>query len=252
MSKKVTRSPREGIADTRLRGDEKRKLVLLWLAEYQYSTLSIMAEVLGVTSTSQWPFFNRLIAGGIVRRIGVETVRGKLFLLTPVGRELAAEFTEKALDVLTEPNRVTVSTVRHNLCVQWAVLARLQPGMNHTFEKHLKFADKDKVPDALLEHNGRLTALEIELSHKRTNRVYRAFYDHINAMKDKQYFNVEYVFSNVALRNNYQAKFDEKEWPIIERRKGQLIQSERVFQPDSMAGLRDRFTFVVQDFDAKK
>lgn len=252
MSKNSKKSPRIGIDDTRLRGREKQEKVFLWLAEYHYSTISIMSKALGVNSVGQWAFFKRLIDAGLLRKIEVPTVKEKLFLMTRDGRELACELTEKALDYVTEPSKVSVPIVRHNLCVQLAILERLKPGINHTFEKHLSFTDKDKLPDALLENDGRATALEIELSHKRTNRVYRAFFDHIRGMKDKHYFDVEYVFSSTSLRNNYKAKFDAIEWPVIERKDGRLRQSDKTFKPDSVAGLRERFSFVVQDFDAKK
>jgi hypothetical protein len=251
MTKSVKKSPREGIEDTRLRGREKQEQIFLWLAEYHYSTISIMSKFLGVSSNSQWHFFNRLIEAGLLRKIDVPTVREKVFLLTRDGKELACELTEKALDYVSEPSKVSVATVRHNLCVQLAVLERLKPGTAHTFEKHLTFTDKDKLPDAVLEYEGRLTALEIELSHKRTNRIYRAFYDHIRAMKDKHYFNVEYVFSSTSLRNNYKAKFDAAEWPVVERKDGRLRQTEKTFSPDSVASLRERFSFVVQNFDVK-
>ena len=252
MSDTVKKSPRIGIGDTRLRGREKLEKVFLWLSEYHYSTITIMSKALGVNSVGQWAFFKRLLDAGLLRKIDVPTVREKVFLMTRDGVGLACELTEKALDYNTEPSKVSVSTVRHNLCLQLAVLERLKPGTVHTFEKHLKFTDKDKLPDALLDNDGHVTALEVELSHKRTNRVYRAFYDHIRAMKDKHYYDVEYVFSSVSLRNNYKAKFDAKEWPVIERKDGRLRQSEKTFSPDSVAGLRDRFSFVVQNFDVKK
>lgn len=246
------KSPRGGFADTRKRGEEKREQVYIWLAEYHYSTTSILARVLGVDSVGQWAFFKGMIDAGLLRKIDIPTVREKVFLLTRDGKEFAAGVTEKALKYATEPGRIPVSMVRHNLCVQLAVLERLTPGMKHTFEKHLDFTDRDKLPDAVLDDGQHKIALEIELSHKRNLRIYRAFYDHIAAMKHGHYQSVEYVFSSSSLRDNYQKKFAAVEWPVVERKNGRLRQTDRVFKPDEIEGLRERFLFSVQNFDERK
>lgn len=251
MTANAEKSFRSGIENPHLRGQEKRREILLWLAEYQYSTITIMSQFLGLNSAGQWAFFNRLIDTGLLHRFGVPTVGEKIFLLTREGKELAAGLTEKALNCITEPARIPVATVRHNLCVQRAVLERLKKNMGteHTFERHLYFTDRDKLPDALLTFDGQSTALEIELSHKNTNRIFRAFFDHIKAMQGKYYYDVEYVFCNETLCQNYLKKFNQKEWPRVERSDGRLRQTGMTFEPDTVPSLKDRFRFVVQDFD---
>nr|WP_320116419.1 hypothetical protein [uncultured Desulfuromonas sp.] len=231
------------------RGQEKVEKILLWLVEYQYSTSKILSDVLAVNPDGQRSFFSGLVKQGILQKTAVPTVREGLYLLTVEGKKMAEMVTEKALVYRTEPSRISVAIVRHNLAVQKAVLARLSDGIQHTFERFLDFADRDKLPDAVLKDGHIKTALEVELSHKKTARIFRAFLDHVNAIKANHYHIVEYVFPSTTLRDNYRKKFDAEQWPIIEKRGGLYRESGKIFEPDSIGNLRERFQFSVQSFD---
>lgn len=252
MSETTAKKSVYGSKDRRKRGREKIDDVVRWVAEYRYSTVQILSRMLGVNPGGQGAFFKRLVDQGILQRVSAPRVNAMIYLLTQEGKQMAWGMEEKYDSYRTEPSKITFSVVNHNLCMQLAVLERLKTGMVHTCDRYLYFTDRDKLPDVLLEFEGKKTALEIELEPKNINRVYRAFYDHINAMRNGHYDRVEYVFSTATLCNRYKAKFDASEWPKVERKAGKLRQAEGVFEPDKIKGLRERFTFVVQNFDSKK
>jgi hypothetical protein len=239
----------KGIKNKHERRDEKLKKILLWLVEYHYSTNKILCDFLGVNHRGQGAFFKRLVDENILYSTRIFTINGYVYSLTDDGRSLAERYLARDIDYKTNINRISPTTVYHNLACQKAVLARLREGVVHTFEKHLDFTSKDKLPDVLIEDGGIKTALEIELTRKNNDRVFRAFMDHVNAIKQEYYHVVEYIFPNGVLRDNYQAKFDLAEWPIIEKKGSFYRRTDKVFEPDSIGNLRERFKFSVQNFD---
>jgi len=232
------------------RGLEKEKKILFWLAEYQYSTVKIMSNFLGVQYAGQGTFFKRLRDKGFIQKVKIHTVPESVFLLTSLGKHMADIYSGDEIKCITSPKRIAAATVPHSLCVQKAIVKKLyeNAGMEHTFERYLYFDSKCKLPDALLKVGSRSTALEVEMSHKNTNRVFKAFFDHIDAIKAKHYHTVEYVFPDSVLRNNYQSKFDQKEWPVVKKSGGRLVRNGETFSPDTIKTLRERFKFVTQDF----
>ncbi len=240
-------SPRGEFACTLKRGREKQDSVLLWLAEFHYSTATLLAQSLGVDPNGQRHFFKKLLDQGLLRAIHIPTVRERIFLLNPLGRQLARELTEKAVDYATEPSKVNASLVRHNLSVQIAVLRRKNPENTFVFERHLDFTTKDKLPDALMIEGEMKTALEVELTHKKNARVFRGFFDHLKLIKMGHYQKVEYIFGTKTLCENYLEKFNRGKWPVYEKRNYSLIDTGKVFMPDSVPGLRERFVFTAEE-----
>jgi len=239
----------KGIKNKHERRDEKLEMILLWLVEYHYSTNKILCDFLGVNHRGQGAFFKKLVDVGILNSTRIFTINGYVYSLTDEGRGLAERFCGEVFDYKTNMTRISPNTVYHNLACQKAVLSRLKDGTKHTFEKHLDFTTKDKLPDVLLEHEGVKTALEIELSRKNNDRVYRAFFDHLKAMQEGHYHKVEYIFPSAVLRDNYKAKFDSSEWPIIEKKGSFFRRTGKTFEPDTVRNLRERFLFSVQNFD---
>lgn len=221
------------------RGQEKTETVLMWLAEFHYSTPSVLSKRLAVNANGQRAFFGKLVSNDIVRVVSVPTIRERLFLLTPNGRELARAITEKAVEYKTEPSKVTSSNVKHNLSIQLAVINRLANADNIFSERHLNFTDRKRLPDALIISGEICLAIEAELVHKNDARIYRGFYNHLAAIKKKTYTNVEYIFPSETLCNYYYKRFCEPLWPVFEySQSGRLIKTKRDFNTVE-GGVRD-------------
>lgn len=212
--------------DKRARAKEKREFVLCWLAEFHYSTRRVIAQALGLQVQGQGGFFQRLERANLVRTLSVPTISERLLLLTPNGLEHARALTARALFYTTEPAKVTSSTVIHNLSVQLAALRMQRDLRKITFERHLDFAARTKLPDAIIETDVSKIALEVELTHKNNARIYRGFIDSIQNIKEGHYARVRYVFDRMNLMHHYVELFREKAWPVYDRDS----KSHRLFQ----------------------
>lgn len=218
MNQTVTRQLRWDVyANSFARASEKRELVLCWLAEFHYSTRRTLGEVLGLRPAGQGAFFKRLVDQNLVRTVAVPTVLEKLILLTRNGLEHARALTPRAIQYNTEPSKITSSTVIHNLSVQ-LVAVRMQRDIRKiSSERHLDFATRVKLPDAVVETDAGKIGLEVELTHKNTARIYRGFLDSIQAIKADHYQHARYVFQRQPLLNAYVDHFREERWPVYDR-----------------------------------
>jgi len=70
--------------------------------------------------------------------------------------------------------------------------------------------------------------------------------NHANALSEKLYAGVLYLFDSDADFNHYQKLFNEDEWPRYKREKksGKIKRLESTFEPDGVKNLRKCFVFL--------
>jgi hypothetical protein len=195
-------------ANKHIRAGEKRETVLWWLSTFHYSTRSVLSRSLGIDTGGQYKFFKGLVTADLVRPFSIPIVREELFL-----------FTERALVYNVDPARIGSARVKHNLSVQLACLSFTNDYSLITSDRHLDFTDRIKLPDAIVSLPEQNIALEVEMTHKNTPRIFRAFYDSVSNIKAGYYGHVQYIFPNDTLRLAYLRHFNQPAWPVFERNK---------------------------------
>ena len=69
--------------------EEKRRLVLDWLLEFQFSSVDLLAQRLGLTYQSSYKFFRALLDDQLIQHVkGVHTNQARYLMLTKAGVDL--------------------------------------------------------------------------------------------------------------------------------------------------------------------
>lgn len=231
------------------RSNAKLELVIKWLGWFDYSDRETLTSMLGVSRNGQNAFFNRLEASGFVKVDKAPGIRRVIYTLGDAGFEYALVLLPN-LDLKRRKRLPSWVTLIHTLSVQSAIIARLPLIADIKPEKTLKHLRAVRLPDAIItQHDGAVIALEVELNHKSSSRVYSIFLSHLKNIRNRNYDQVEYIFPNDALRNLYQEKFDQPIWPIYRAKAGstKLELDER--QSFTATGIHDlnHFRFVTEE-----
>lgn len=128
-TKKITdkkKDPRSGIKNTQARGRDKIRMTLEWIAHFHFSVCSVLTQLLQVDKTNAHRMLKKLKEKQYIRGIEVPIVREEVYILTPFGLTLSAEYFDHPLNYHTQPNRLNINRLRHDLNVQVAVLNRLK------------------------------------------------------------------------------------------------------------------------------
>jgi len=238
--------------DRRQRHDEKLEFCILWIAEFQVSTSSILCEAMRLKRENQGHFLKSLSDKGLVQRVRHPIIKEDILILTHDGRLRASMLTARADSYSMVPSKAVKVTTIHDLSVQRAVLSKFDIQMKRDFgvthERHIADVDRSKRPDALVDDHGSVVAVEVELTQKSSKRVYTAFFNHLDQMRAGHYERVVYFFPNDSLLSSYQKLFDKDRWPMFERKPdGKLVQKiqggELLFADTSSPALRGRFAF---------
>lgn len=245
-------NPKEYINTTpKERYIEKLNKILDLLLKFNFSTRKLMVLRLGLNINSHHDFFKKLEEKGIIRRIKVFSIQNKhIYILTSLGKSLSYERLNGKLIIpenKVDYKKINHINLRHDLAVQKAVIQMSNQYNTFTSEKYmapLKF-NSDKKPDAFLERTGERLMLEIELTAKSDRRIFTAFKAHAEALIDKQYDKVQYIFSSMTLKNYYQSRFSKTDWPFYKQNKNGIYTSdEKKFLPDDYNNLREKFEFI--------
>ena len=232
---------------------DKLRLVLLWLLEFRFSSIEILANRIGQTPTNANRFFNSLIADKLIADFkNVHTKGERYFILTSAAASyLEAEDYDISNAVTRAGNFGRYSTIVHDLAVQRLVLDRLSKYNEVIADKNIDTLELHERPDALLRtHNNMWVAFEFERWRKSKDRIYFTFMNHVTALvKKKAYSGVYYFFDKEVDRKRYLELFSEPEWPRYKReqKSGRLKLLEKPFNPDSIEQLRKCFIFEVQN-----
>ncbi len=145
------------ITYTRAIRDDKRRLVLDWLLEFQFSSFELLAQRLGLTIRSSYDFFRSLLKQHLLQEFkNVYTHQARYLMLAKAGVDLLQVAGRDVANAHTQPSRLNrYAHLMHDLAVQRAVLKRLDHYDEVIWDKHITLPDQYEKPDALLHSNSR-------------------------------------------------------------------------------------------------
>ena len=229
--------------------EEKRRLVLDWLLEFQFSSVDLLAQRLGLTYHSSYKFFRALLDEQIIQHVkSVHTHQARYVTLTKAGVDLLRVAGRDVAKAQTQPSRLTrYAHIMHDLAVQRAVLKRLAHYDEVIWDKHIMVPDHYEKPDALLHSpKNYWVALDYECWRKEDKRIYLSFLNHAKALVKRHYSGVYYLFDREPDLVHYQTLFAAQAWPEYHynRKTGKITPAGTHFQPDAIERLRDCFLFI--------
>ena len=229
--------------------EEKRRLVLDWLLEFQFSSVDLLAQRLGLTPQSSYKFFRALLDDQLIQHVkSVHTNQARYLMLAKAGVDLLQVAGRDVANVHTQPTRLNrYSHIMHDLAVQHAVLKRLDQYDEVIWDKHITFPDHDDKPDVLLHApKNYWVAFEYERWRKEDKRIYLSFMNHTRALLKRHYSGVYYLFDREPDLVHYQTLFAAQAWPEYHynRKTGKITTAGTHFQPDAIERLRDCFLFI--------
>ena len=229
--------------------EEKRRLVLDWLLEFQFSSVELLAQRLGLTYHSSYKFFRALLDDQIIQYVkSVHTNQARYVMLTKAGVDLLQVAGRDVAHAHTQPSRLNrYAHLMHDLAVQAAVLKRLAQYDEVIWDQHITVPDQDDKPDALLHSpKNYWVAFDYEHWRKEDKRIYLSFMNHARALLKRHYSGVYYLFDREPDLVHYQTLFAAPAWPEYQynRKTGNITPVGTHFQPDAIERLRDCFLFI--------
>lgn len=236
--------------------EEKTQLLLDWLLEFRFSSIDLLAQRIGSNVVNANRFFNTLLADGVIQVFkNAHTKNERYVMLTTSGiayLEVLGRDISKATTRVQHLGRY--SHIIHDMAVQYAVLSRLNQFDEVIWDRNINLPERQDKPDALMRSpKGYWVALEYERWRKDTKRIYISFQNHANALSEKHYAGVFYLFDQEVDLKHYQKLFDIKEWPRYKREpKSSRIQVlDSTFRPDEVKNLRKCFVFSHEPVEHK-
>ena len=229
--------------------EDKRRLVLDWLLEFQFSSVELLARRLGLTYQGSYKFFRALLDDQIIQQFkSVYTNQARYLMLTKAGVDMLQVAGRDVSHAHTQTSRLNrYSHIMHDLAVQHAVLKRLEHYDEVIWDQHITFPDQFENPDVLLHSpKNYWVAFEYERWRKEDKRIYLSFLNHAQALVKRHYSGVYYLFDRESDLVHYQTLFAAQAWPEYHsnRKTGNITPAGTHFQPDAIERLRDCFLFI--------
>ncbi len=242
---------------TRAIRDHKRRLVLDWLLEFQFSTVELLARRLGATTRSSYDFFRSLLEQHLIKEFkNVYTHQARYLMLAKTGVDLLQVAGRDVAHAHTQTSRLNrYAHLMHDLAVQRAVLKRLDHYDEVIWDKHITIPEQFEKPDALLHSPKHYwVALDYERWRKETKRIYLSFMNHARALIKRHYSGVYYLFDREHDLVHYQTLFAARAWPDYQynRTSGKITPLGKDFNPDSIKNLRNCFLFIHEPVDGNR
>lgn len=243
-------NPRMYVDDPKKRSKEKTNELLRWLLQFHHSTRKIILEKLKLNVHSHHTYFKKLINKGILQRVRVYSINERfVYMLTNLGKELATELYDEAIKYSTDQSKINHAELRHSLAIQNAVLIFGKESTKFLSEKFIDrnmYSDK-KRPDAALIDQNHITMLEIELTPKKDERIFRAFVAHHDALKKGTYQKTLYLFSNKTLKEYYLKRFNSEEWPTFAKENNKWKNKNDPLLHSQIQHIKEKFEFIEEN-----
>jgi len=232
---------------------DKTNLVLDWLLEFRFSSLSILAQRIESTPENSNRFFNRLINDGVIQKFkNVHTRNDTYVMLTRVGLSYLEALGRDISRATTRvQNLGRYAQIIHDVAVQQAAINRITKYNEIVWDRHITIPGIEEKPDLLLIRDQQKVALEYERWRKDSKRIYRTFEVHANNLMNHHYNGIIYSFDKEVDRQFYQKLFDSIEWPRFKKDKksSKLRMLDTPFFPDKINNLRKCFVFLHEPID---
>ncbi|KJV38118.1 MobC family replication-relaxation protein [Acinetobacter brisouii] len=193
--------------------EEKRSIILDFLANETFSTSQILGQLLELSRTATYQTLKSMEKQELVKLHEIEyelAQRGKqtLWGLTPKGALLAADLDAFHVDFY-EVGRIATSTIAHSIAIQRIKVTGLSKGWTNwiSSRKLKQIAAKDKkkwlqIPDALATSpDGKTVAFEVEKTIKTPKRYESILSNYAKMFLDETVDQVFYICpENIAKR----------------------------------------------------
>lgn len=200
-------------AEQKKRIEEKRQMILEFLAAETFSTSEIISSLLNVSRIAAYKTLKSMEKKELVKLHELEyelAQKGKqtIWGLTPTGALLAADLDDFHVDYY-EAGRISTSTIAHSIAMQRVKVVGLQKGWTEwqSGRRLRQLAAKNKktwlqVPDSVaLSPDQKRTAFEIERTVKTPKRYEAILSNYASMFLDKTVDDVLYICpSNIAKR----------------------------------------------------
>lgn len=215
--------------------------VLLWLSEFQISSVPILAQLVGLQpefTANTHTFFRSLERDGFITLGKHPMVKSEHLVVAAPGAAHFLFIRGYVQSLYTDGGLISRSrNIFHDLSIQRVIAARLPDCAEIQGEYQLRLNTKMERynrPDALItSHNGQRIAYEYESSLKSRGRVYLGLQSHILAIDAKLYDAVVYFFPSRELKEKYENFKRPAVWPLYEKEKehGSVRRLNGTFDP---------------------
>lgn len=177
---------------------EKRQAILAWLKGESFSTVPILAQVIGTAGNACWKSLKAMERDGLVQSHLLENHFGRLTIwgITAHGSAMAADPAEVDPDFsYFEPGRLSPLTIAHALDVQRARLQlQAQGWTDWRTDRQCRQMQLAKVPDALAtDPDGQQVAVELERTIKTIKRYESIVSMYLQAIRNETLDRVLYL-----------------------------------------------------------
>lgn len=232
---------------------EKVRLVLDWLLEFRFSNFECLAKRIGSNKVNSNRFLNSLVSDGLLNQFqNAHTNNEKYVALTSAGLGYLESYGRDVSKAVTRTSTLKkYSQVLHDIAVQISVLDMIEGGgfSEVIWDRNISFDTGGEVPDAVIcNEKGIWFAIEVERWRKSSYRIFHKFHSHFKNIKARHYVGVNYIFFEEADLKYYKRLFDEKDWPMFDRKpkSGEMKKLSKIFKPDEVSNLRLCYNFKLQ------
>lgn len=176
---------------------QKRQLLLSWLVDFTWTTPAIAGKVMGLSTRAGInKTLNQFESVGLIKSSSLQLGNSKNFRvvgITPNGLlwcdSESNAFTKPCFDA----GRVALSTINHRLDIQRCRLKASNHNKLTWLAENNMPKDLSYRPDAIIQSESRIVALELERTAKTRKRYQQIIVQHLRQIKQGHYSQVHYV-----------------------------------------------------------
>lgn len=219
----------------------KRRLVILWLIEFKFSSIELLSKLLGQHPKHTSPFFKSMINDKFLVRFTSEYFPKKD--LVRLGQSSLQWFPDLDQSLLRSDRHVNKKTIIHDYLVQKVISEHIDQynEIDGRFDRTRK-----EAPDVFVvsRESGRKIAIEYELTRKNKDRTFALFIRYAKKISSQELGGVVFYFRSKPMYNLYKKRFETKTWPVFKKVKkdGKKL-TEKAIEYEIHAQIRAQFSF---------
>lgn len=244
--------------------DHRMLSVLMWVAEFRVSSLSILADLIGLPQTRKYSktssFFKKMLHLGLLN-VGKNTMVGReaIYIAGPNAEPFLISYGLRPRLHLSPAIISDNKTILHDLSVQKAALSRLKRNrkdiaeIRSEYQLLLEDNQRGQIrPDVLMVSTvGKCVGYEYEMTLKSKGRIYTTLQAHLHAIQTGQYIGVYYIFPTEELKEKYVRLWEPAMWPVYRKdpEKGHYKALDALYTPGSE---KSKIKFIVENYYQKQ
>ncbi|MFN3958241.1 MAG: hypothetical protein ACK4Q6_12130 [Tepidimonas ignava] len=202
LDKSESRSPREV-------GAERAKAALAWLRRWGWSSPAVLDALTRSTRRGLAARLERAKMAEAIEidfySIAIAPLPKKLVKLTEMGQQVAETFCSNVKTIYEDIARPKPQQLLHDIKVQEIAAKYVAKGAELVYSapELNKFVKSGKIPDAVIEIDGKRTAIELELSKKRDDEFYFGIEALCESLKNKRFDSYVIYCSSTSIADRY-------------------------------------------------